>query len=568
LAATPKENAQPAHDEKRRVRFVLVSRAIVVPFLAGVTVFFNLRAGRPVFSASGIFLYAVVAGSLLFSLGCYVWLRQAEKALGLHIQIQVIFDVLVATSLVYVTGGVESPLTFFYALPMITSAIFFSRRGTYLTAGLSCLFLGALMILESRGILPADLDHRVKDLPTAARVAYLLAFNYAVFLFVATLAGYLGGLLRKTRRELKVTEDHLDNVSALNRDIVLSLRSGLVAMDERGRISLVNPVAEEILGCEAKKVLLGSGFDLLPVLTAWKDFIVGVQSQTASHQFEVRYVRPTDGHVIPLDVTLSWLSNRDGTKAGTLVHIQDLSRMKEMEALMKKSERLAALGELAAGIAHEIRNPLASISGSVQVLKDLPNLAEPDRRLLEIVLRETNRLDALVADFLMYAKPREPNLTETLLNVIVEETVGVFLSGCASGRTDIQMELEETHAKVDPDQIRQVLWNLLANAVDAIRDSGTIGVRLRSENAAGQNRSVVLEVEDNGPGVLEELRNKIFDPFFTTKEGGSGLGLAIVSRIVEAHRGTIEVRNMAAGESSFLPEGGCRFSVRLPGVRR
>jgi two-component system sensor histidine kinase PilS (NtrC family) len=544
-----------ADEREQRRRFVLIlyARAAVVTALFGSTLFFTLAGEDPKVSATQILLFAVVLLVYILTGGYLIWLRRPRERLGLHVQSQIVLDVLVATALVYVTGSVESPFTFFYALPVINTAVFYPRRGTFLTAGLSCLCLSALFILESQEILPTGLEGRVGEPPSGGRVAYLLALNYVVFFAIAWLSGYLAEQLRQAGRELKRTEGDLEKLEVLNRDIVISMRSGLMAVDLRGAVSLLNPVAEQILGCPAHQVLGRPAAEVFPAVAGLLEKMSKGDPEIMQRQ-EVQHQRSEDRLAIPVGLTLSVLKNPDGRDAGILVHMQDLSDQKQMEALVKRAERMAALGVMAAGIAHEVRNPLASISGAVQMLSVEENLDGEDRRLMEIVKRETERLNLLISDFLLYARPREPQPRKCSLKDLVEETVSVFQRSTDEGDTKVNCHLDEVESAVDPDQIRQVLWNLLTNAARAVDGAGEVQIHLKARDGGG----VQIEVADNGPGVPEDLRLKIFEPFFTTREEGSGLGLATVSRIIEAHRGSIELECPAGG--------GSRFIVRLPGV--
>jgi len=545
--------AADAHEQRRRFVLIIYARAAVVTALFGSTLFFSLGSEEEKISITQILLFGVVLLVYVLTAAYLIWLRKPRERLSLHVQSQIVLDVLVATALVYVTGSVESPFTFFYALPVINTAVFYPRRGTFLTAGLSCLCLSALFILESQEILPVGLAGRVGEPPTGGRVAYLLALNYVVFFAIAWLSGYLAEQLRQTGRELQRTENDLEKLEVLNRDIVISMRSGLMAVDLRGAVSLLNPVAEKILGCPVQRVLGRPAAEAFPAVAGLLEKMSKGDPEVLQRQ-EVLHRRAGERVAIPVGLTLSALKNPDGKNAGILVHMQDLSDQKQMEALVKRAEKMAALGVMAAGIAHEVRNPLASISGAVQMLSVEENLDAEDRRLMEIVKRETERLNLLISDFLLYARPREPQPRKCSLKALVEETVSVFTRSTDEGDTQVNCELSEVEATVDPDQIRQVLWNLLTNAARAVDGAGAVRIRLTSP----EEGAVVIEIADEGPGVPEDLRSRIFEPFFTTHDDGSGLGLATVSRIVEAHRGSIELK---------CPEGGgSRFIVRLPGA--
>jgi two-component system sensor histidine kinase PilS (NtrC family) len=492
-------------------------------------------------------LWGLAGAVIAFTVAYTVRLRRPLSRSGLHAQIQILYDVLLASILVTLTGGVESPMTFLYALPVISATFFLGRRGVFWVAGLCCLILGALFLLENRGVLALG-----RPPPAGLRVAYLLMLNFSVFLGVAFLSGMLGEQLRRAGRELRKTEKSLERVKALHRDIVTSLKSGLVALDSEGRVSLINPVAARILGVEREEALSRPAVEILPALKTLLSQAPGAR-QDGSLRTEVNHRRTTDGREIPVGLTLSPLFHPDETPAGMLIHMQDLTELRAMEAVAKRAEQMAALGEMAAAVAHEIRNPLGSISGSVQMLEQSARLDEAEKKLLGIARRETERLSSLVNDFLLFARPRPPGLVETDLGGIVADTVEAFRASRSEGAPDIRIQPGEARARVDPDQFRQVLWNLLQNAADAAGPGGRVDIECRREDSWA-----ILEVRDDGPGIPAEDRRRIFDPFFTTKEKGSGLGLAIISRIAEAHGGRVE----------YLPGDGrgSRFRVRFLGV--
>ena len=539
---------------RRRFYVLLYSRVAVITALLGSTIFFNLRSDESLLATSQLVLYSLVAVVYLGTTGTLAWLRFWRLNLNLHVQAQIVFDVLLATCLVYLTGGVESPFTFFYALPIIITAVFFHRRGTFLTAGLSCLMLAAVFILENQGIIPLGLDGRLGSPPSGGRVVYLLALNFTVFFVIAWLSGTLGEQLRRTGKKLEETESDLLDLTALNRDIVQSLLSGLLVIDKEDRVSLMNPVAGEILGIDVDEARGKLATRVFPELSSALTQVSGDRSLRS----ELEHSIGDKEIVVPVGVTLSILRNAEGEDAGTLVHMQDLTERRRMEVSMKKAEKMAALGQFAAGMAHEIRNPLASVSGAAQILKGNEDIEDESRRLLGIIQRETKRLDSLLSDFLAYARPRDPRLKACKLGELCRDTLSVFARSRNHDNLEIESDIAIVRARVDPDQIRQVLWNLLANAGEALDRGGKVKIELAEPEGDAGHDTVVLRVIDDGPTIDPALRPRIFDPFFTTKKGGSGLGLAMVSRIIEAHGGSVTLE--------CPPEGGNRFLVYIPGV--
>ncbi|HOX45768.1 MAG TPA: ATP-binding protein [Myxococcota bacterium] len=553
---------QEGSERRQHIRLLVVVRSAVVAPLAAATLFFNLKAGLPFLGATQLSLILVLALVLGATILYAAWAQARAPRWGWHLQIQVVLDLLVSTWLVFLTNGAESPFTFLFALPIIAAALFFPRRGAMLTAGLACLLVGAMFMLQSLGYLPMELEGERVLPPATGRVVFLMVFHFAVFFAVAWLAAQLGEQLQRTGRELRTASEDLQALASLNRDIVQSLRSGLMAMDQAGRVRLLNPVAEEILGARAADSLGRPGVELLPPLARLLEgepAHAGRGVAAVLQRVQVLHQRLPGPREVPVGLTLSALSRADGSAAGTLVHMQDLTELRALEAKMKKAERLAALGGMAAVLAHEIRNPLASISGSVQMLQRSSLLDGADRKLMEIILRETGRLDGLLGEFLAFARPKEPRRVECELHALVQDSLTMFARSELGGQLELVPELEDVHGLVDPDQIRQVLWNLLSNAAQALggEGRGRIRVRLWRTLEAGAAR-VHLEVRDSGPGIPPELQERVFEPFFSTREKGTGLGLAVVNQIVEAHGGQVEL--------DCPREGGCRVEVRLPGV--
>jgi two-component system, NtrC family, sensor histidine kinase PilS len=262
---------------------------------------------------------------------------------------------------------------------------------------------------------------------------------------------------------------------------------------------------------------------------------------------------------VELHITPLW--DRSDRRSGSLLLLEDLTEISSMEDRVKRAERLAALGRLAAGVAHEIRNPLASVSGSLELLQATPNADEDDRRLIGIAVREVDRLATLVTNLLEYARPRPLMHMELDLVELAREVATACAQDPVFEGVELEVAAPEGSVVVDVDagQLRQVLWNLYRNAGE-VTDAGVVEVEVRRW-LEGDPPGVQISVTDHGPGIPAEDREHIFEPFFTTKDAGTGLGLAIVHRIVEDHEGTLEV-------NSPLPDGpGTRITLRLPDYR-
>ncbi|MBS2021355.1 MAG: PAS domain-containing protein, partial [Deltaproteobacteria bacterium] len=367
---------------------------------------------------------------------------------------------------------------------------------------------------------------------------------------------------------LQKTETELTVLSALHEGIVRSLNSGILTVDGAARITYLNPAGEDICDVHLRDL---RGTRLADTMPAFAEAL----RRSQPGRGELQLARK-DGTVRIVGYNQSPLvESATGSLPGQVIVFQDLSNLRRLEEAMRRSDKLAAVGKLSAGLAHEIRNPLASMTGSIQILATLPALSEKERKLMQIVLREGERLEALVKDFLAFARPVPPVLAQVPMSAMAEEILALFKPTAEGRGLSLESQLApqlEVHA--DEGQLRQVLWNLLGNAADATPQGGAITVRLFKSNF-----DVRLEIEDTGPGISPEDLGRIFDPFFTTKEKGSGLGLAIVHRVVEAHGGRVEVRGAAAQGSVFtvvlplarpgegMPRPVTLESIKTPGER-
>ena len=375
-----------------------------------------------------------------------------------------------------------------------------------------------------------------------AHAAPLTLFVHSgAFVVTAALASYLAEQLRATGERLAESESDLAVITALHEAIVDSMTSGLVTLDRAGGVTYVTRAAEQMIGLTEAQARGRPVAELLPA----------VQPNAGRDEIAVENAR---GERLRVGYSSFPLSGRDGQVIGSAVIFQDLTRLRAMEEAVQRTERLADLGRVAAGLAHELRNPLASMSGSIELLRAASPAGEDDRRLMDIVLREAERLNGLVSEFLQFARP--PPLRRQLadLATVLEETVRVFRHDPGAAGLVIEAALAPAPADCDPGQMRQVAWNLLVNAAQALAEAGR-GGRIRVASRA-EGAEAVLEVEDDGPGIAAADQERIFLPFHTTKDRGTGLGLATVHRIVDAHGGRVTVASR--------PGEGARFTVRLP----
>jgi two-component system sensor histidine kinase PilS (NtrC family) len=525
-------------------------RTILISLVLGTTILLSWLSDVDLASPSSVAMFIIIGITYLATL-IYALLLRRGFDLRLLGGIQLGVDLVITSLLVHITGAAQSAFTFFFPLTVIAAAIFFFRSGALIVTGLSLLLLSSVALLDWYGLLPMPDGTRL--LPTdqsAVEFARSLGLNIAGIIGISALAISLGAQLQRTSAYLASERSAAADLLVLHEDIVRSLASGLITTDLDDRVRTVNRAAEQILGLPSRHLLGAQLGEILPGLASPADS----QEQSRAGRDEV--VRERRGKEQILGVSISPLYDHKDVPRGRIVNFQDLTELRVMEENVKRNERLAVIGELAAGVAHEIRNPLASISGSVELLKSGPE-GEDESVLMDIVLREIERLNSLITELLDYASPRPADVRAMDLCAVSRETVRVFRQDRSFEDTDVEVDAPEGSVMVraDPEKLRQVLWNLLRNAAEAASgDGGAIRVHIVEDG-----EEVRLEVADNGAGIPAANLPRIFDPFFTTKARGSGLGLATVYAIVQQLEGDISV--------SSTEGQGTRFIVHLPGAK-
>jgi two-component system sensor histidine kinase PilS (NtrC family) len=371
---------------------------------------------------------------------------------------------------------------------------------------------------------------------------------------VAYLGAYLAERLRLADQELKEQRDDLATLRALNDHIVESINSGLLTTDLEGRITFVNPAAAEITGRPAETLVGTDARDLFLMPSDFLERTEAVLRQDRRFRFE-KYWPRREGEELFLGLAVSILRNRAGDPLGYLFMFQDLTEIQALEQEVRLKERMAALGEMAAGMAHELRNPLASICGSIQTLGSEMDPRGEEADLMDIVLRESQRLDRTIRNFLLFARPGSFSPRVVDLGPLLEEMARLLRNGPdfrEGHRVEVIAEDGPAFCEADPDRIKQVFWNLAQNALRAMPERGTLEVRLEPE---GEDR-LCIRIRDEGTGMTEEQARSYFQPFSGKFREGTGLGAAIVYRIVEEHGGQVRLRS--------VPGQGTEVSVILP----
>jgi two-component system sensor histidine kinase PilS (NtrC family) len=531
-----------------RIKWLMVLRLLFATFLLVATVVVQAR-DYPSFSNTSLASLYILTGVIYFLTLCYALLLDRIKKYILFAYVQLVFDVLFVTALIYVTGGIESIFSFMYILTIINAAIMLYRRGGLLIASASSIGYGSLLDLQYFGIINPYYT-RASELMTytIGYFFYTLLMNIAAFYLVAFLSSYLAEELRRSSVKLKAKQYDLDQLELLNRNIVQSINTGLITLNNQLEISYINPAVEQISGFgyrDLEGIHIGDIFPKIVPNLSISDKRGGNDDMPQPQKgIDVDFDR-RDGTRLHLGFSQSILKDPGGDEIGLILICQDLTEFRQMQEQVRRMDRLAVAGELAAGIAHEIKNPLASLSGSIQMLRDEVDFGPMQQRLMDITMREAERLNALVNEFLLFSRPERAVDRSVAVNEVIEDTLEMLKNSPELTRP---IRIEKTLSKnlwvhIDSQRLQQVIWNLVLNAVQEMKNSGRLSVAtaIRTKRGSGdaQEKLAEISISDTGPGILPENQGKVFDPFFTTKDQGTGLGLTIVHRIVENYDGKI-----------------------------
>lgn len=538
-------------------------RVLFVTLLLGASVFVQVKETRTAFGDIQTYHYLLIAAIYCITV-IYVLLLKRLNNLIRFAYLQLLVDTVLVTAIIYATGGIESIFSFLYILTIINGSIILYRKGGMIAASSSSILYGLLIDLHYYRVIE-PLGSRL-TYPTdyqTSYIFYLTLVNIAAFYLVAFLSSYPSEQARKSRVELIAKQDDIIKLEALNEWIIQSMTSGLITLDDEGRILLFNPAAERLFGIPSGACIGQRLLEVLPFLNGHVrlgDEEMNPHGGKHPSFMDLPYLRPS-GEKMFLRCSASPLSSPDGSRGGRILFFQDMTEMRQIEEEMKRVEGLALIGELAAGIAHEIRNPMASISGSIQMLKESLEMDDVKTKLMDIMLREINRLNTLVSDFLLFARPKPSVVQRVDLNQLILDSLELFKNS-AKWTEKIRVETQfhgPMNIESDPEQIKQVLWNLFLNAVEAMKGGGVLSVRTEfvnsPENHGGMRKMAQITFRDTGEGFSSKALQFLFTPFFTSKEGGSGLGLAIVKRIVEGLKGRVSGKNH--------PDGGAEITVWL-----
>ena len=540
---------------RRHILWLLLIRIIFFTLLIGITVILG-SLGTQVILPSDTLILAFLAILFIFSIGSSAILQKQELNLRRFGFIQLLGDTLFAALLVYGTGCSQSIFTPVFILPVIAGGLIMYRKGGLMSAAAATLLYGTILFLEYRGIVPGYMTPAGwVPMHSVLKVTNLFAIYGVTFFITALLSGSLAARLQSTEEALSRTSVEFDRLSVLYKQIFDDIATGIITVDEQGRITSYNAAAGRITGYQPEEMAGRFIATLFPGLKLEKN---GAR--------QVVDLQKKDGTMIragysfsPLNLPSEPNSEKSEHESCKVITLQDISAVEKMEKRVREAEKMAAIGELSASIAHDFRNPLAAISGSAQLLvMETEGKEDTGRSLSEIIFRESKRMAKTITEFLQFARPAPMHLEWFALGRSADEAIAAVTNSkeaqeCGGIKVEIAQNLD---AFGDRQQLQTVLMHLIENAL-LFSKEGNSSITIRADEQERDGNNVLcLEVIDQGHGIEPKIMDAIFEPFYSTRENGTGLGLAIVRQIVEMHGGSVEVES--------APAKGCTMRIILP----
>ncbi len=538
--------------------FVLgFGRLLVATIVLGSSLLISVQGRAILRIPSNMQVYLLISILYFYSLVCVLLIKRLKDSQW-FIFSQILLDTLFTTAFVYISGGVESIFVFLYFFSIIAGALFLDRKKLFIIVAFTTLFLFSVLLKT----IPADIlfqGNLFYHLWLNRFVVYKLGIHTISLWGVAILTSILSNELQKRKIQLFEKTKAYQSLERFNENVLQSIVSGILTIDPQERIIYVNNAGKRILERDDSSLMNRQIHEVFPALA--KHLHTPTTTQEPSHHYTVTYESPDSGTKI-IGFSVSTLLESEGKSSGNIIIFQDLTSFKAMERRVNESEKLATVGRFAAALAHEIRNPLTSLSGSIQILRDSLHPEGTDKKLLDIVLRETDRLNRLVSDFLQFSRFGKENFQRVNPYLLIEEIVSVLKKENDDGDIHFSNKLPEDFIiQSDRDRLKQVFWNILTNAVQS-KDKPELNIVVKGTLSKKRSSSMsdiqfyTITIQDNGKGIPSSNIERIFEPFFTTRPEGTGLGLSIAYQIVSALGGTLTVHSK---------EGiGTMFKITLP----
>jgi two-component system, NtrC family, sensor histidine kinase PilS len=532
----------------QRIQTLIIGRLMATFLLLVASWFWNsghLKLSFEDFPRGLFFVFLISVGLTIV----YFFVLRLNKNFLWQIRIQIFLDALLITWLVWRTGDLTSPFITLYIVLIGVASFFLPSLETLITAVL-CVSLFVLLSI----FIALSPQYSFGTVPEPLRAVQIISFHIVAFLVVGLLAARLASRNASGEQLMEATKS-LASLRALHERIVQSIRSGLITTDLEGSIYTFNTAAEEITGYKAEQMQGRSIFSLLGnIEQSIMPSLEATQEGEHVPRYETDLITP-EGFAVHVGYGISPLFSESGETSGLIITFQDLTEIRSMEESVRRKDRLAAVGRVAAGLAHEIRNPLGAMRGAIQVLQSQTPPDTAQASLMEIILRESDRLNKIITNFLTYARPRVSNFSEIDVRESINDTF-TLLRHSPDVREDHRLEFASPEQPVlisaDPTQLKQIFWNLARNAISAMRDGGDLKVEL----VRLPNQRIQIIFTDSGCGMSPAQVERLFEPFSDSTTGGTGLGLSIVYQIVRDHGGTINVRSRE--------NAGTTITVELP----
>ncbi|MEE9563188.1 MAG: ATP-binding protein [Thermoanaerobaculia bacterium] len=567
FSATSELSLQRSAKLSQQLRWMISLRLVVITSV--VLPYLLLQLASPTETISFNFLYLLAGATYAASLLYIAQLRWLKRYPTLQAYIQFFGDLLLITGMVYYFGGTNSPFSILYFVIIIVASSMLHRRSGLLVATVAWILYSATILALYFSWLPdtsplsmgaAVLEEGIEGLSELAgeleasrgeaipvwRLVYNLVIHLFGFYLVAMLTSHLAQSANRAERELLEKREDLATLQVIHRDIIESVPSGLITCNLEGRVTSVNRAAQEILGL-LETVLVGQHVTKTGLLSDlhWQEHR---GSDLASQdRREIKYQRGDSLRFIGFSLTE--LTTTNGERSGYIIIFQDLTEWRKLQEEVRLKDRLAAVGQLASGIAHEVGNPLAAISGSVQMLSSSLDGETSEKKLLDIILKESQRLDRTIKSFLQFARPKERSNVRFDIAKLLSENLDLLRNSpevSTSHQLTLDLEPSSVFLIADSDQVSQIFWNLARNALRAMPDGGTLHLK-----GMLRDTDYLFRFTDTGRGMAEKEQESLFHPFHSFFDGGSGIGMAIVYRIVEEHGGKLAVES-AEGKGTTI----------------
>jgi two-component system sensor histidine kinase PilS (NtrC family) len=527
---------------KQRLFVLIISRIVIVTLLLSFTILIDIKKQMFNISQITINFFYLIAAAIYFLSVIYIFLLKFVQDLKYNIYLQMAIDVILITFLIGLTGDTQIDYSLFYTLVIIYSVIFLGRRGGLIVASASSIFYGLLLDLEFYKLMPLVSPVQYDYNLNSTDVLTNILVHIVSFYVLAFLASFVVEQEKTTRLLLEEKESEFNQLDLLFRSMVESVYTGVMTINLHNTIKTFNNAAEEITGFPRTKVQNRRIEDIFP------EFMPFLNEKTINEQTKKRLeviITGKMGNKIDLGWSISPLIGKHDNQIGNILIFQDLTNIKQMEKKLETSKNMALIGEMAAGWAHEVRNPLAAITGSIELLKQGLNLDGTDKRLMQIILRGKDQLDSFARDFLLMARPVPVSRELVDLNEVVEEVLeNIKLNkDWISTIKIVNVSSSKAKAFANKEQVRQIINNLVLNAVQSMEEDGVLSIETKRVKLEDKKEYTEIKVSDTGCGINENDLKNIFEPFFTKKEIGTGLGLTIVSHLLDGYNGKIKIES-------------------------